>query len=203
MSKWYDAIDCSQSNIMYSRIRLARNWDEYVFPSRLTRGQCEELVTSLKDGLADIGSLVGREYHFLRLDSLQGLEKQALRERRILNQAAVERQEPSGLYLSDDEAESLVLGGDDHIRMQHLAPGLKLEELWQRADAMDDYVNERFSYAYPDKTIDFHFFNAHIAKGSPEIRVHSEIKWVSPRELIPEDFCPADVTMVRQLRDQN
>lgn len=62
---------------------------------------------------------------------------------------------------------------------------------------------ERFSYAYPDKTIDFHFFNAHIAKGSPEIRVHSEIKWVSPQELIPEDFCPADVTMVRQLRDQN
>ena len=151
MSKWYDAIDCSQSNIMYSRIRLARNWDEYVFPSRLTRGQCEELVTSLKDGLADIGSLDGREYHFLRLDSLQGLEKQALRERRILNQAAVERQEPSGLYLSDDEAESLVLGGDDHIRMQHLAPGLKLEELWQRADAMDDYVNERFSYAFDEK----------------------------------------------------
>ena len=135
MSKWYDAIDCSQSNIMYSRIRLARNWDEYVFPSRLTRGQCEELVTSLKDGLADIGSLDGREYHFLRLDSLQGLEKQALRERRILNQAAVERQEPSGLYLSDDEAESLVLGGDDHIRMQHLAPGLKLEELWQSGKA--------------------------------------------------------------------
>ena len=62
---------------------------------------------------------------------------------------------------------------------------------------------EHFSYAYPDKTIDFHFFNAHIAKGSPEIRVHSEIKWVSPQELIPEDFCPADVTMVRQLRDQN
>lgn len=35
MSKWYEAISEEPSNIIYSRIRLARNWNEYVFPSRL------------------------------------------------------------------------------------------------------------------------------------------------------------------------
>ena len=45
----------------------------------------------------------------------------------------------------------IVLGGDDHIRMQILSPGLKLDELWQKADALDDYVNERFSYAFDEK----------------------------------------------------
>lgn len=32
------------------------------------------------------------------------------------------RKEPSGLLLSADESGSVVLGGDDHIRMQMLAP---------------------------------------------------------------------------------
>ena len=33
MSKWYENTLKEPSNIIYSRIRLARNWDEYVFPS--------------------------------------------------------------------------------------------------------------------------------------------------------------------------
>ena len=32
MSKWYEAISEEPSNIIYSRIRLARNWNEYVSP---------------------------------------------------------------------------------------------------------------------------------------------------------------------------
>ena len=36
MSRWYEGIREESSNIIYSRIRLARNWDEYVFPSRLS-----------------------------------------------------------------------------------------------------------------------------------------------------------------------
>ena len=37
MGRWYDSVDNKSSNIVYSRIRLARNWDEYTFPSRMTR----------------------------------------------------------------------------------------------------------------------------------------------------------------------
>ena len=33
---------------------------------------------------------------------------------------------------------------DDHIRIQFLAPGLDLEDLWKKADQMDDFINERF-----------------------------------------------------------
>ena len=36
MSKWFEEIDSKNSNVIYSRVRLARNWDEYVFPSRMT-----------------------------------------------------------------------------------------------------------------------------------------------------------------------
>ena len=134
MGRWYDSVDNKSSNIVYSRIRLARNWDEYTFPSRMTREQCGEMLERMKDGLKDLGSLDGKEYRYGQLDEMQDLEKLALRERRILNLSAVNKKEPAGLFLSEDEGSSLVLGGDDHIRMQFLASGLKLDELWHQAD---------------------------------------------------------------------
>lgn len=151
MGKWFDSVDNKSSNIVYSRVRLARNWDEYAFPSRMTREQCLEMLDRMKDGLKEIGDVAGCEYQYEQLDEEQELKKLALRERRILNLAAVNKKEPCGLFLSEDEGSSIVLGGDDHIRMQFLSPGLKLDELWQKADAMDDYINERFSYAFDEK----------------------------------------------------
>lgn len=151
MSKWFEQTDCTGSNVVYSRVRLARNWDEYVFPGKLDTAQSQELVGRLKEGLKDIGKLDGHAYTCRDLNQIKDLERAALRERRILNSATVEKREPAALLLSEDESSSLILGGDDHIRMQVLAPGLCLDELWSRADRMDDYVNERFSYAYDDK----------------------------------------------------
>ena len=151
MSKWFDSVDNKNSNIVYSRIRLARNWDEYAFPSRMTAQQCGEMLERMKEGLKNLPELDGNPYKYQQLNEVRELEKLALRERRILNLAAVNKKEPAGHLLSEDEGSSLVLGGDDHIRMQFLASGLKLDELWQKADAMDDYVNERYTYAFDEK----------------------------------------------------
>lgn len=151
MSKWFDGVDNKSSNIIYSRIRLARNWDQYVFPSRMTVKQRREMLERMKEGLSGLGELGGHTYRYVKLDECRELEKLALRERRILNQASVSNKEPAVLMLDEDEGGSLVLGGDDHIRIQLLASGLTLDDLWQKADAMDDYVNERFSYAFDEK----------------------------------------------------
>ncbi len=151
MSKWYDRIESDRSGIVYSRIRLARNWDEYAFPDRLTKTQRSEAEDRLREGLRGLADQEDETYRYQELDTMQELDRMALRERRILNLSMVNNTQPSGLYLSEDESASLVLEGDDHIRLQLLAPGLALEELWQKADAMDDYINERFSYAFDEK----------------------------------------------------
>ena len=165
MSKWFDSVDNKNSNIVYSRIRLARNWDEYAFPSRMTAQQCGEMLERMKEGLKNLPELDGNPYKYQQLNEVRELEKLALRERRILNLAAVNKKEPAGLLLSEDEGSSLVLGGDDHIRMQFLASGLKLDELWQKADAMDDYVNERYTYAFDEKYGYLTSFPTHVGTG--------------------------------------
>ena len=77
MSKWFEKIDCKNSNVIYSRIRLARNWDEYVFPSRMTATQCGEMVERLGEGLKGLKDQDGRDLSYSQLDQMQELEKMA------------------------------------------------------------------------------------------------------------------------------
>ncbi len=151
MSKWYETVLEEPSNIIYSRIRLARNWNEYVFPSQLDEAGSRELIDSLRDGLSDIGEKTGNLLSYRPLETMGQAEKKALRERRILNRCAVEKTCAQGLYLSQDESESILLGADDHTRLQLLASGLCLEKLWQKADGIDDAMNEHFPYAFDEK----------------------------------------------------
>ena len=71
MSKWYEKTLEEKSNIIYSRIRIARNWDEYVFPSRLDVEGSRELVDGLKDGLKEI------PYPYYALENMQQAVEQA------------------------------------------------------------------------------------------------------------------------------
>ena len=151
MSDWFERVENDSSNVVYSRVRLSRNWDEYAFPSRLMDRESRELVVRLEQGIQGLGSLDGHRYESAFLSQLRDLDKEAHKERRILNSSIAQRRSPTGLVISDDESASLVLNGEDHIRMQFLAPGLALRECWQRADKLDDYINERFSYAFDDK----------------------------------------------------
>jgi protein arginine kinase len=151
MLRWFEETDTKRPGVISSRIRLARNIENYTFPSSLSEKESTELVHSLEFGLKDLNEVENKTYRFAMLDDLDDLERFALMERRILNSATVTRKEPTGLYVSKDEDASIILNGDDHIRLQLLSKGLCLEELWERADRYDDYINQRFCYAFDDR----------------------------------------------------
>lgn len=149
--KWFEYVDKEHPGAISSRIRLVRNWDQYAFPSRLTQKESSEMVHKLENGLRDLGSFDGKQYEYAFLDELSELDRKALRERRIFNSTIASRKMPAGIILSEEEDTSIVLNGTDHIRLQILSPGLNLEALWKQADRLDDYINERFSYAFDKK----------------------------------------------------
>lgn len=151
MLRWFEKTDEKRPGVISSRIRLVRNWEEYKFPAMLGTQESEEMVRRLEFGLKDLAEVEGRKYEYAMLEELEELDRAALRERRIINRAAVEKKAPAGIILSEDEDTSILLNGDDHIRLQLLSSGLHLEELWERADALDDYINERFPYAFDDR----------------------------------------------------
>ena len=151
MSKWYEEPGHPGSNVVYSRVRLVRNWREYPFPGKMTKEQSAEMTGRLYEGLAGIGSLDGKNFRFAYLDRMADLEKTALFERRAINRSVLKKHAASGLILSEDEREGIVLNGDDHIRIQTVDMGFCLEKLYQEANRIDDYIGGRFDYSFDEK----------------------------------------------------
>lgn len=151
MLKWFEQTERKQPGIISSRIRLVRNWKQYPFPSKLTPPQSQEMLRRLEHGLRDLGELDGTKYEYAYLADLKELDRKALRERRILNSTIAANKAPTGIFISETEETSIVLNGTDHIRLQLLSGGLCLEELWQQANKLDDYINIRFPYAFDEK----------------------------------------------------
>lgn len=141
--------DCG--NIIYSKVRLARNWKEYVFPSKLTDEQAEEMVGRLCEGLKDIDGQLNLRYDLIDLAQIGELKKRLLKERRVINRVILQKQAPMSMYLSENEDVSLVFNGADHIRIQVTKPGFRLDGAYRDADQLDDYVNARFPYAFDPK----------------------------------------------------
>ena len=126
MMKWYEVPGNQDSNIVYSRIRLVRNWADYPFSGKMTKEQSQELLERLSEEMKTIGSVDGTRYRYGNLHQLSDMEKRALWERRVINRSLVKKVEPAGLFLSADERVGIALGGDDHIRIQAIEKGLNL-----------------------------------------------------------------------------
>ncbi|MDO5411162.1 MAG: ATP--guanido phosphotransferase [Lachnospiraceae bacterium] len=145
MNKWFEITGKPQGIVVSSRIRLARNIDGFVFPGKLQEEDRQKLLAVLRDGLA------GFDLSYMDLKQMNQNEKKALKERRLINSAIASRNASMGLYTSEDESVSILLGGDDHLRMQCLLPGSALHKGWEIMDELDDRINEHFDYAFNEK----------------------------------------------------
>ena len=63
-------------------------------------------------------------------------------------------------------------------------------------DLFMDVVHE-----YPDLTVHLSVFNAVIAKGTPQMLEHCDIKWITPAEIPEYEFCPADVCICLKISE--
>ncbi len=151
MLKWYQETENQHDVFVSSRIRLVRNLMHYPFPVKLSGEGRKELAGKLEEGLKDIGSVCGKDFRSLPLSLMGETERDALRERCAINGAGAENAGAAGLLLSEDETVSITLAGEDHLRLQCMSGQAELSRLWEEADRLDDYVNERFAYAFHEK----------------------------------------------------
>lgn len=149
MLKWFEQVE--KGNMVSCKIRLARNWEGHAFPGKLSDKESQELVKQLAAGLSRLSELDGRSYQFAFLDEMSELDRMVFKDRRILNASTAIQKRPGGIVISDNEDTSIILNGDDHIRLQVFSTGLHLEEMYHRINEIDDYINDRFPYAFDDK----------------------------------------------------
>lgn len=151
MTRWYEKVENDPSNMIFSRIRLARNWEEYKFPSKLSDEEAKIMIDRLKGELNCLPDEGSGSYQYIDLETMEELDRMSLKERRQLSKALVEKTTPGGMILSQDERISIVFNGDDHIRIQVLGKGIDLKGCYEIANRLDDFVNDKIVYSFNSK----------------------------------------------------
>jgi len=143
MSGWMK--DDGQSNdiVLSTRIRLARNLQDYRFPTIYSK---EEAIR-LRDELTTIAPKLREPLTVYLIQSMERLDRQIFIEKHLMS-VELAKSEEGALLLSDDEKTSIMINEEDHLRIQRIDAGFQLQEAYERASAIDDEIEAVFPYAF-------------------------------------------------------
>ena len=63
-------------------------------------------------------------------------------------------------------------------------------------------VYDAFVFDTPGRQLAFTFFEVQLCGGTPRCTVHSALRWLPPKQLRAEEFCPADRRVVKKLQEE-
>ncbi len=148
MSKWYIGGGEKSEVVVSTRIRLARNLEEYPFPSKLNaegKKQVNELVRDALLGGCD------EDLSYIEMESLTRAQAISLAERHLVSPEFASSVSGRALILSEDESVSIMLCEEDHIRLQVMESGLALDSAYKRADSLDNAVSSKLQLAFDER----------------------------------------------------
>ncbi len=144
---WYEYNN--KSVALSTRIRLARNIDGIPFPSKLSLSELKKNNRMICDAV--LASDIGIKLREIPMESLGELEAYAMVERHCISPKFAANREGRILLLSDDESVSIMIGEEDHLRIQVLKTGECLDEAYALCDKIDSTLNQRLNFAFSEK----------------------------------------------------
>ncbi len=132
--------------VVSSRIRLARNVEGWPFVNRAAADRRAELEAYLRDILLSLDTSPPMNY--VELAGLESLLVDLLLERRLISREHAEADWARGVAFDDQERLSVMVNEEDHLRIQYMLGGLRLEEAHREAGRFDDALAAGIPFAY-------------------------------------------------------
>ena len=151
MSSWYKNSGPSDDIAVSTRIRLARNLKGIPFPARMTTEQREELNKRVKEAILNSNTPFAKSLKYIDMRDVPEAQKYAMVERHIISPEFANKKEPTAIILSSDESISIMIGEEDHIRIQVILAGLQLAEAYDIAERIDTLLHGALQFAFDSK----------------------------------------------------
>lgn len=146
---WYTNFGPFGDIVLSSRIRLARNLEGIPFGTKMTAEHRSNVINKCQNALSSL--------KFIDLSHMTDIEKAALREEHLISPELAESKHQCGILVNDSCTVCVLLGEEDHIRIQAMAPGLDLSACLAEANRIDDSLEKKLDIAF-DK--DFGYLTA-------------------------------------------
>ena len=139
---WYEKEGQIFSPVISTRVRFARNLDGTPFPHRMEPNARVELWKRICGALAPYGG------NAVSFDQLNSREKTAYVETRLASPALTKAGVGAGLILSPEGDVSVMVGEEDHLRIQAIYPGKSIDEAFKAASLWCERAEKELSIAY-------------------------------------------------------
>ncbi len=147
-AKWYQQNGADGDVVISTRVRLARNLNHLPFPADMTPEQREEVITRIFDAFPSDGR---GAFSCIRMNELDRRDALSMVERHLISPDFAVHPDGEGLLLSPDESVSVMIGEEDHVRIQTMHAGFALDEAFTAANCWDDFLDARFHFAFDDR----------------------------------------------------
>ncbi len=148
---WLDASGDHSEIVLSTRVRLARNLQGHAFGARARLNDRKAVLGKMHEIVPRVSGL--RETTIRDLPKMEPRTRRILLERRLVSRDLVGEngdgpQTGTAVVLSHRDPVSLMVNEEDHLRLQTLLSGLRLQEGWGLLDQLDEELGRELSYAY-------------------------------------------------------
>lgn len=154
MSSWYTTHAPEDDIAVSTRIRLARNLSGLPFPARMTPEQRKELNLKVKNAVLQSNTPFAKSLKYIDMADVPQTEIAAMVERHIISPEFAEENVDRAIIISADESISIMIGEEDHVRIQVILGGLQLEKAYDTAEQLDSLLYNELHFAF-DRSLGF------------------------------------------------
>ena len=141
--------DCASNKtaiVLMTRIRLARNLNGQPFPGGAKPAQREAVLDMCRQAVGATSPL--KKGLSVCVSDLTELEKQILVERHLISRELSGSKQGSGVLISKDQAFSIMVNEEDHLRIQVLRAGFQLKKAWNAINDLDTALEDSLDFAF-------------------------------------------------------
>ncbi len=143
---WLQAEGPDSDIVVSSRIRLARNIAGYPFLQKMTVEEQREVVDKIEDAIRKIAPT--KEAFFFRSAALTEVDRQFLLERHLISREHASETDHKAVAITGNQALSLMVIEEDHLRLQGFQSGFNLAEAWRTVNQVDTELGRILDFSF-------------------------------------------------------
>lgn len=146
IGEWVKGTGAHANIVLSSRIRLARNLTGFGFTNRIEKEELDAILKVVEQAMGQVDLF--KDSTFFRLNEMDNTDRQFLVERHLMSHDHAANPQGRALIVSKEEALSVMVNEEDHLRIQVMHSGFNLNGAWEVIDAIDSALSEKLPYAF-------------------------------------------------------
>lgn len=138
----------SNTVLISSRVRLARNFADRKFVSVLGEKEKEEIKETVHEHIKKDNPFM---LDYIDMESLDLVHMGALTEDHTISPGFAKNKKGEALLVNHAEKLSVMINEEDHLRIQAISSTDDLDSLYEKASKVDEWLDSAFRFAYSEK----------------------------------------------------